>query len=244
MFIPSNNPETTALNVLPFSKRVSLVTGLVLKRWISWFKGISGEAVRQNKIFTDYINGSIYNFWNIAVTYNKGQRVNTKFGTFEALESNVGVFPQGSDKWMLLNKFIIGSIERTRFNGTRIVLEKALNHQFQKELSDNGLTGFKQPTSYSGTGQLPLSDIYITTVTVVLSSFVSFTDNGSDSFTINSGSNYSFTDETYSVDTTYNYNIHVPVSVSLTIGIEYDKIIRNFVDLYNMTGTQYTIILY
>jgi len=237
------NQENIALNILPPSKRVNVVTGSVLNKWIGWIKGIASQMVWLHTIFSDYTEGSDYPYW-VAGTYNKGDRVNSIYGAYECLEDGNSNIPTG-EGWMRLTPSIIGSSERLLYTGMRIKLEYALNKVFSNELALNGYSGFKQPVTYSGTGQLPLSDIYITTSLPVYVSFafsnatqslggisqVSLT-NGICNSTINT------------IASSYVFIIHIPSSVYSLIGSEAENIIRGFVDKYVMAGIQYSITQY
>jgi len=248
--IPVINPENISLNVLPPSKHSELRedgTTFTFFRFIQWFKGIQGNAVRLYGIFSDFVYGSTVAYWNNATTYAKGRKVMTSFGVYESQESNAATFPVGSSKWLYVAPNL-GIQERIRFKASRIVLEMALNRQFRKELSDNGFVGFRQPTSYSGTGQLPLSDIYISALPpeYVSFAFSSATQSLGGINTVSS-TNGLATISIIGAASSYKFQINIPVSVYASINSNAtiaEKIVRNFVDRYCAVGIEYEIATY
>jgi hypothetical protein len=238
------NQENIALNVLPPSKRYNIVTGVVFDKWIAWFKGLASQMVWLHDIYKLYTDGSYsYPYWSAGI-YNKGDRVNSVYGVYESTEDANSNIPTGSG-WMKLTPSFIGSSERVLYSGMRIRLEYALNKQFGNELVINGYSGFKQPVSYSGSGQLPLSDIYITASPPA---YVSFAFSNSSQIeggistvsSINGIANVTIN----TIASSYQFKIYIPAPVYLSIGPEAEKIIRGFVDRYIMIGVGYSIIQY
>ena len=242
------NPQNISLNVLPPTKRISPKDGSILNGWIALFKNIASQMVYVNEIFKRYQNGSEYPYYSFSTAYVVGDRVKNEFGVFECIASNTGVSTTNYTYWNLIISSFIGANERVLYTGKRIVLEYALNRYFGGELMANSFAGFRQPTSYSATGQLPLSDIYISALPIVDVSF------GIGDVSQNLGSigdislNYGICDDTIvGVASSYMFQINIPVNVFASINSDLptaEKIVRNFVDKYCLIGVGYNVVTY
>lgn len=238
---PNINQEYIAVSMLPPSKRVSVKTGLKLNKWIAMIKGISAANIWLYDIFYKFMNGSSYVTFSLLDTYNKGDRVQNSLGVYESLTSgNIGNPLTDTNNWYkLLNNFIGANIRAT-FNFQRIVLEKGLNLEFN--------CTFRQPTSYSGTGQLPLSDIYITEDNLTQFSIVCYPAiTNTNSLFLTPSGYYSFDSLRLGVASTYKFVVNIPVAKYTDIDANStiaEKIVRTFVDRYRFIGVQYRIQTY
>lgn len=241
MPVPELNQEDLALEILPPSKRANITTGEPYPYWIALFKGISTIAIFIYNVFKKYMYGGVFVNWSSVTTYNKGDRVKDQFGVYESLkDSNLANPTSDETFWYKILSTHIGAYERVNYNYQRIVLEYALNRRFDST--------FRQPTSYSGTGQLPLSDIYIESVTPDYYSILGFDNLHPENsiYSIPTGF-FAFDGLISTVSSFYQFSVNIPSSVYALIDsnpVVAEKIVRNFVDKYRLVGVQYIIIIY
>ncbi len=139
--------------------------------------------------------------------------------------------------WYKIAPYYVGAQERCQYSSQKMVMEYALNRIFRTE--------YRNPTSITTGGYLPLSDIYITTVAFQNASWGVGTEGQIFGSVGTKPGIYGWgTTSTTLADTTYQFIINIPVSLSVALGTSYEKIIRNFVDGINMIGTTYTISTY
>ena len=234
------NEELLAKGILPPNKRTDIQ--------IAWLKNLLTGMQRSNILLNDYIDGFFgLSFYNISTTYNIGDRIISGYdyncNIYESqTDSNTGNPLIDTTNWLNISTNFIGSKERVAFKCNKIVFEWALNRYF--------ITVFRQPTTI-GTGIYgPLSDIFISDVVPVYTSFVSYsTETLSSTTFIDRSSDYIFTTEIYGISETFAFNINIPIAVysalpGYTGAGSVDNLIRNFADKYSCFGTQYQIITY
>jgi len=211
-------------------------------KFIAWFKGIiGGGSSWLYNLFTKYTKGdSLTFFWINSSTYNINDKVKTYDGVFISLKnSNINNNPNlNNGYWYKVSSSYLGADERSNYSAQKMSMEKMLNRYF--------MTEFRQPASIDSSGYFPLSDIYIKTIQPLYTSFVTFSGfNGSSaSYSNNSGNNASFTGYVSSIDTTYQFIVYVPISLSISLGDSYDSIIREKIDSIYVFGTSYKIQTY
>jgi hypothetical protein len=243
------NQTNIALQNLPQSKRISPIDKSFMYLWDAFMKVISYGATWVYDLFYRYERGTGYQFYDSLTVYDLGERVKDITGVYESkVASNLGNALGNVDYWTKLLPTPISTLERALYNGKRINLEYQLNKEYAKQLIDNGFIGFKQPMSYSGTGQLPLSDIYVETVVPEFTSFVSADSSSYSSASFdNHSSGYSFDTEIYVVPSTFKFSINIPTAVYNDLGADNDirtATITSFVNKYRPAGTQFEIITY
>lgn len=241
MPVPSLDQEELALEILPPSKRANIVTGQPYPYWIGLFKGISSLAVWLYGIFFRYMNGGLFADWDVLVTYNKGDRIKDVFGVYEStVDGNLANATSDTNFWYKILNSHIGAYERVNYNYQRIILEYGLNRNFG--------TTFRQPTSYSGTGQLPLSDIYIEQAALDAYSIISYTTLvPPDTIYSAPTGYYSFTTLFVGSASSYLFNVYIPAAVYAAIDpvpTIAEKIVRAFVDKYRFVGVNYNVLTY
>lgn len=245
MPVPIFDINNHVLDYIPRKKRKPF--------WIAWFKGLLSQLDRLNSIFSDFRNGSTdLGYWNNLLSYSSGDRVRTLFGTFESIvNGNSGNNPISDDgsNWILVLKDFIGATKRASFTVQKLSFEHALNERFQGVLTDNGFTGFKQPTSIdAGIGYLPLSDIFLKLELTTFPTGAIFPTVYNCLIVYpNTSTGSVFPTVIYSTFTIYTASINIPDSVYLSIAstdAERDSIIFNFVDKIKRAGTIYKIIRY
>lgn len=211
-------------------------------RFIAWFQGLlRGSISWLNRNFYNYCFGdTISTFWLSGATYNLNDSVVTFFGVYISLQDgNIGNNPNNSpDYWYQISPSFIGAFERVQYNSQKIIMEYALNNFFR--------TIYRNPTTIVTGGYLPLSDIYIETVSPSFTSFVVYegVTGTSPVYQDSTGTYAVFEDVVTPLDTTYEFIVWIPVSLSVALGAAYDKIIRSKVDLMSIFGTVYTVQTY
>lgn len=245
---PSVDFGQLGINILPNDKRMPF--------WIAWIQTVLSQSIRLYRLFITFINGSDAQYWDLSNTYNMDDEVIYNHQVFKSMDnSNLNIIPETSiydevlnptGAWQLIADNFIGMNERAYYSNMRFVLEWALNRYFKKELSDNGLIGFYQPNSATTPTN---SDIYISNVPPVVTSFVSFTNvNAGSSLSFTNGANaVSFTNTTFAGATTYMFAVNIPAAVYASINASSslaDVIIRRFLDNYVPSGIYYSIVTY
>lgn len=161
-----------------------------------------------------------------AGTYPKDAMVVYNKAVYLSLVAGNTNLPTVTTSWLLVQDNFLGTDQRVKFNGQKLVLEYALNLQF-------GGT-FRPPGSSS------LSDIYITNVAAVLDGFfVAQTEPYSESVGQSMSSNS--VGLPYPFVQTYNFQINITVAL---FAATTDKAIRNFVDKYIPVSINYIIVTY
>lgn len=157
--------------------------------------------------------------------YNKYDQVKYGKSVYESLISSNTDNPTVTTSWMKICDNFIGVDERVKYNGQKIVLEYALNKEF------DGV--FRQP----GAGT---SDIYLSNLSPVLSGFrIGQTETGASSIgqttsSASIGGSYPFVQ-------IYNFTINIPTALhSLTN----DQAIRAFTLKYIPSGINFSITIY
>lgn len=198
----------------------------------AFIKSLINQVQVSHSIYLeDYRLGVTAPVWNIATTYNLGDRVIYKGSVYVSLTSaNVGHLPTDITYWSLYQINFIGSTERVFYNGKKIVLEYALNRWFH--------TTFRQPPA--------VSDIFIeTNIPPLTTLYVGYNEDNSGQIF----SNHSVGDVVYSnnISVFNNATINVPIAVYNALDpvpANRDKIIRAFADLYFVAGIIYNIVTY
>ncbi len=223
--------DNTVVQVLPFTKRIT--------NWILFVQSVCYPIKWLYSVLKGFINGTYAGNYNVGITYNLGNQVIYNYGLWESLTSgNAGHTPNASPVWWLnVNNSFIGAMEVAHYGGSRLTLEWALNRYFQ--------TTFRQPNDPISPAH---SDIYITHLTPVYTSFVSYTTETltSDVYT-NGDSGYSFISEVYAGEASYGFVVHIPVAVYIGINASSaiaNTILRQFLDRYVVCGVQYIIVTY
>lgn len=223
-------------------------------RFISWFQGmINGGIVWVYINFWNYCFGDgISNLWSNGVTYSINDRVVTYFGTFISLKNNnVGNNPANETQddinnppvyWYKISPSYIGAEERKKYSAQKLTMEKALNRWFR--------TVFLNPTSLtdgtiSGVWYLPKSQIWIQTKSFSFGSFgVARIGQPLGGISSKPGI-YGFKSTSTGIsDTTYEFIVWIPISLSILLGDSYSKIISEVVDKMSVLGTRYQIQTY
>ena len=131
-----------------------------------------------------------------------------------------------TSNWILIQDNFIGLNERSKYNGQRIVLEYALNKEYDST--------FRQPQTPSGIGDTR-SDIYITNLS---SSVVGFLVGE----TTGSAVGQTTSDDKVGNNNTFiylnNFQINIPIAIFATTN---EPGIRNFVNQYIPSGINYVI---
>jgi hypothetical protein len=127
--------------------------------------------------------------------------------------------PTTSTDWIVVSENFLGVDNRLKINGTKVVLERALNQWF----------GQVDGVIYIGLNTVE-APVFISGFTETESSVV-FTDTSSE-LVINS----------FTFQSQFNCTIYLPVALLASIGNE--NIIRNFVDKYIASGITYNIQTY
>jgi len=217
------NFNATINNNLPPDKRGSVDAALLNSSMypLQW----------QNNAFTEYRTGATYTAYNAGTTYAIGTVVSFNKAIYESLTAgNIGNQPDISPaSWYQRQVNFIGADERIRYRASKTVLEYALNKWYG--------TTFRQPNT--------LSDIYITTNTVTIPTFLSGKTESyssitgktiSSGFVPATGSGVHFTPVN-------NFTIYFPSAVYAAI-VGGDNTIRQFVDKYSVCGLVYNITTY
>lgn len=229
------------------------------RKWFSWGKILVSQTKR--------LYENLYSFWNgkerdsnvepvyysdiVAFTYD--DKVIYNYKVYQSMISpNLNNRPDlNSDptdenrKWDLIYNNFIGAEERSKYTFQRLIAEFALNHYFQKELSDNSFVGFVQPDDPINPTR---SSIYISTLTPVYTSFVSSTSESTTSKSYSDKADgFVFTDEVYSTQSSYFAQINIPSAVFASINSDAtiaENIVRKFIDTFCVSGINYIIVTY
>lgn len=230
---PNIDNNYIAISFLPKNRKKN--------KFKAFFKGISSGMVWIGNLFKNFLHGTEYETYSTVVSYSKGDRVENIFGVFESrIDNNLNNDTSNIDCWYKILDNFIGAKERVLFSNHRIILENALNRKFK--------TTFRQPESYSGTGQLPLSDIYIESENPIFTSIIGYDSLHEDNTLFNASTTYwGFDTLIVGTASSYKFSINIPLLVFNNLGSNNDireKIVRSFVDLYYPIGTNYTVETY
>lgn len=210
------------IELLPPDKRFT--------KFVKWLYALVKPAeFNNNRIFVDYKTGATYTDW-VAGTYAKFAKVKYGQTIYESLVNGNTIPPPNTDYWRVYQQNFIGVDERILYTHQKLTLEWALNKRFG--------TTFNQP---------PLvSVIYITTNVVINPPFVVGGDEPISSV-VYDVTGTEFIINSYTFSNFFNFTIYIPVAVWTALSVDVaarDKIIRQFVDLYNTAGLTYNIVTY
>jgi len=183
----------------------------------------------RNLLFGSYYNGLIAPGYTVKAYKYLEQATYQKRVYVSLIESNINPpLPMTVPAtWLLIQDNFIGVKERILYNGSKLVLEYALNKQFNSV--------FRQPNA--------LSDIYITNDTPVIDGFlVGITEPFCSSVGQTTSSNAIGGD----LPSVYlnNFIIHIPTAtLNLTVSGNTEAV-HNFVDKYIPASIRYEIINY
>lgn len=153
-----------------------------------------------------------------------------KFGKsiYECVTDGTTNDPTNTTDWRLIQENFIGVDERIKYNGQKIVLEWALNTEF------DGV--FRQPVTGLN------SDIYITNIAASLAGFrIGADESGVDVSSIGQDTSSDSIGGTYPFVQLNNFQINFPAALySLTN----EEAIRNFIDKYIPSSLNYVILIY
>lgn len=174
-----------------------------------------------------------FKYGSTAPTYSPGAYTlydQVKYGKsiYECLVNGTTNDPTNATDWRLIQENFIGVDERIKYNGQKIVLEWALNLQF------DGI--FRQPATGLN------SDIYITNIAASLSGFrIGQTEAGADVSSIGQTTSSDSIGGSYPFIQINNFQINFPVALYAATN---ESAVRNFVDKYIPISLNYTIVTF
>lgn len=231
--------DTLVIQNLPPNKRLPV--------WMGIIKGLASPLRWLMGIFTQYKEGGVAVYWDVAVTYSAGTRVVYNYAVYESLvASNLGNIPDvDTDSWLLVNASFLGANERRLYQGKKLILDYALNQYFKEELDANGEVGFRQPDDpFTPTP----SSIYVEDDIPSLLTFTMYPDAGqSDAMFPTYSTKYMTPTPTYSGASPYQFIVYIPTAVFASINSDAmvaDQIVTNFVNRYAVAGTFFTVQTY
>ena len=177
----------------------------------------------------DLVLGS-YKLGSTAPTYSAGayniyDQVKFQKYIYECVKQGTTNDPTNTTDWRLIQENFIGVDERIKYNGQKLVLEWALNTEF------DGV--FRQPATGLN------SDIYITNIAAVLSGYrVGQTETGSSTGQTTSSDSIG---GTYPFVQINNFQINFKAAL---YALTNESAVRNFVDKYLPTSLNYIIVTY
>lgn len=241
MPVPSLDFEDFALQEIPEFHRTP--------SFIAWMQAFANGGISWlNDKFWKYCFGNeSVSVYSSIITYNINNEVKTYYGVYVSLvDNNIANDPQNSpDFWYKISPSYIGALERSSYNSQKLIMEFALNRWF--------FTNFKQPTSLEdgtvsspyGVWYLPKSDIFITTTEITFFSPDIFDiPKTTKIYDIPFVASTIFDTSVSSTDTTYKYTIWIPVSLSVSLGLNYIQIISQVVNKIGLLGTVFDIQTY
>ncbi len=182
---------------------------------LQWARDMIFGIFKEGNTVPPYSPGS-YNTYD-QVKYNKA--------IYESLIDSNTDLPTTSN-WFLVVENFIGTDERQKYNGQKLVLEYALNKEF------DGV--FRQPVTAIN------SDIYLTKLAPVLAGFrIGETEAGSSNVGADTSSDS--IGGTYPFVQLNNFQINIPTALFSATN---DAAIRNFVDKYIPISLNYLIVQY
>jgi len=163
-----------------------------------------------------------------AGAYNIYDQVKYGKSIYECITDGTTNDPTNTTDWRLIQENFIGVDERIKYNGQKIVLEWALNTQF------DGV--FRQPATGLD------SDIYITNIAAVLAGFrIGEDESGTDVSSIGEDTSSDSIGGAYPFVQLNNFQINFLASL---FALTNEEAVRNFVDKYIPIGLNYTIVTY
>jgi len=200
------------------------------KKHLAWLKVLlSPIQWLWKRIFVEYADGSFFAIFDISTAYVKGDIVvYSDRKVYQCLVNATGILPYDTVSWVKINDNFIGARERIKYNAQKKVFEYALNKWFFVPVGD--------------------PQIYIINNIVVPDGFL-LAESGDLSGLMASDSFFSpsYMGSTYTITTSYDYTIYVPVLVFNAQGsttANREQAIRNFADQYNLVGMIYNVITY
>ena len=193
---------------------IALVTAFL--KSVQWSRDLLLTSYKTGATAANYAAGTYAK--DAMVVYNKSVYLSLASGNIAA--------PTDTTKWQIIQDNFLGTDQRVKFNGQKIVLEYALNQQF-------GGT-FRPPGSSS------LSDIYLTNLPSVISGF---NVGQTEPFTQSVGQ----TTSSKTIGLPYPFvqinNFQVNFLTALFASTT-DKAVRNFANKYVPISLNYIIVLY
>ena len=220
--------DNAVVEVMPSDYRIQPNIGIIRAL-------MSGIKWAQNMLFGSYYSGVVAPAY-VAGTYSYTQQVKYKKKIYMSLIDGNTDIPTAST-WLLVQDDFLGMKERIMYNGSRLVLEYALNRRFE--------TVFRQPATPSGAGDAH-SDIYFTDVAAVPDGFVIGATEPNCS-SVGQTTSSSFIGGQYPFYYAIHFQIHVPAATMAAIGStlqEQTTTITNFVHQYLPTSLNFTILAY
>lgn len=215
-----------SLYQIDFSNIWSQLTPPVLRKTVQneWGNVLTAPVqYMRDLVFDDYVNGSPYAAYSGVSAYTAGDRVvYSDRGVYESISGSTGTNPLITSAWTKVNDNYIGVNERVKYNAQKMTFEYGLNRNFQ-------CTGIYIANSATTTAGMLLGNTgayssYLSNSSVPISS--SYLTNG------------------FSGINTICYTIWVPNTVFTGLSTTYSErvnIVRNFADLYNIAGMQYSV---
>ena len=177
---------------------------------------------------TSYTKGYAVAVWNAGTNYAIGIRAKYGISVYEALTANVGLTPpENPSDWLLYLPNFVGTDERVKYNGQKMVLEYVLNR-------------------YLNTTATTIPTIYITNNVVDVNGFYMGFGNGQGD--LGEMGNASTQDDFLGISYTLNqyaFTIYVPAALYATLGttaVNRENRVRNVADKYVIAGMSYNII--
>lgn len=161
-------------------------------------------------------------------TYALYDQVKYGKSIYECITDGTTNDPTNTIDWRLIQENFIGIDERIKYNGQKIVLEWALNTEF------DGV--FRQPVTGLN------SDIYITNIAAVLSGFrIGEDETGTDVSSIGQTTSSDSIGGTYPFVQINNFQINIPSALYAATN---ESAVRNFTDKYIPAGLNYVLNIY
>jgi len=212
------NIKQRLIDLLPPDKRYTTNIALAqsLLSSLQWLRDKLFDSYYEGSAASDYATG-VYNYLD-EVKYNKK--------IYLSLIDNNTDLPT-TNNWILILNTFIGVKERLSYNGQKIILEYALNKQFEST--------FRQPPN---TG-----DIYITRISSVLNGFfIGETEPYCSSIGQTTASDYIGSNTLYVY--LHNFQVNIPLgTLDISIDSNY-KAVAAFINQYIPLGLKFTIVNY
>lgn len=203
----------------------------------------------RDNMFNDYLLGSVQALWIDATVYNYGNKVQYGFAIYECQLTHTssltnGLTPLNQVYWYKIQDNFIGLNERFAYTGQKLIMEYALNRQFQVVLFsliqwDDGVVTAP-----------PYTQIYITNnVATPNGFFLSPSDNQTYTVAPSDTITNAVAPTDYNVPSIW-FTVHVPNSVVTQIQSLYpssttwQSVIGSVVDRLVESGRIYTIVNY
>lgn len=211
--------DNHVVDLLPPDKRYKENIGIIraLLSGVKWAHSMFFKSYYEGTTASQYAPG-MYNYLDEVIYQKK---------VYCSLIPNNSDLPTTSN-WVLVQENFIGVKERVLYNGSKIVLEYALNKEF------GGV--FRQPSTPSGIGDVK-SDIYITKIPAIPNGFfVGKTEPNCSSV----GQSHSSSTIGSTLPSVYNYHFRINIPSSLYV-LTNDQAISNFTKLYLPTSLKFLI---